>query len=1339
MTKYKKTSSLGKAGSIGFNQKEAKEIRKNFIPVTNLDHLALYLDGTKFSPESFDRFFDSNLRKKGAQVFNLKWIKNGGAKVDQLALSIKNDVQGYNVKDESEIIADIQYLVTTYPAGFTEYFFEASQHNEDEYNDNANYSDMENEIEREQANEAFEAGLKKSLKPKIRLKRTVKTVTKTVTKRKTVNKTKQAYTPELAILKRFFALNNKPVKVTQLTSLQSGLKTAIATGKNHMQLIKTINAKLNVAIIKLQNANIGNIKKFEISKDLLAKVNAVVTAPEVKQVTLGNFDKIEWGINGYGSEYSDYKLGVIYRHKTKTGYDYKYKIGSMSYLAKSLNDAKSKIDVYTDKNIKKANLGTVEMNLQQYLNQENPIKEVRVILDEKDYKLGYFYKFSPYESRQQIFITNPQFVKEHGGIEYVLKNGGSTLYTTDGDGNAKRPSVFVINNKKTSLGSPKKSVKGNWTLGDKKKLAKEIGHEFYNAEDWRKLTGKEKPKSKVSLGSFVSEQKEAIKDAANDVKNAADLLAKAKKNKEAATKIAQLKKGLDKYTEIYLNLLAKLPKTQALDRSQTSLFKNESKPQTSLFGDGLHGIEQYTKKEAIALGIIDNLGNNLAGIEPKAKNPYDVINRIIIKQINKGVIPWEIPWSMDKGKALKPMNFGSKREYRGVNFWSLICEMEIKGHNIPYFLTSKQIADKGGKIQTGAKPYYVTYYGKFVTSEVETNKETGVQETEEKLIKFLKLYVVYNIEDTDLKFDLPDNKPAPQVERIEAAEAIINNMPKKPTIKFGGNEAFYSPLKDLVQMPKIENFKIKDRYYSTFFHELVHSTKNDKRCGSDSFRKNSQKFGDKQYSWEELVAELGACYLCGEAGILHKTVQHSAAYTKGWANSLVKFIGNDKTYFFKAANYAQKAADFILDKHQEPKEKQPPVKKDTNSKKNGLKDLTIKWAEGNQANFDKFPKKYKTWELAHKATIAIFNDATKDGIDSYNKVKFTATFNDGETYDGRLDVSNKTDNPTKTKNVFGSHIVDYLDYMANKAPDKTPEKKKEITEYLKTYDFGVEIPASLQGMNKTAVAKKKNQKGGKKSLNGLGEILTKNDFSTIAKNAGASVKSPFQTMDKLVSGGTYQLEGERGKLLGNLGQVDCSITIRGDQGAGKSQLMWQLVDDFAEIGKNVAVVSPEMNGSSPTISKYRDKYIKPKNQNKVLFTDKKLTVKAIKDLSNAFDVVFVDSFNQLENYEQSQFDWLCKQLPNKCIVGLFQSTTGGEMRGGNKPEFDAYVNIEVVKVDDSFINNYAVCTKNRFGGTGAKYNISTQKIMKPTSTALAGVAKKRASKKTVKKVTKSVK
>lgn len=574
----------------------------------------------------------------------------------------------------------------------------------------------------------------------------------------------------------------------------------------------------------------------------------------------------------------------------------------------------------------------------------------------------------------------------------------------------------------------------------------------------------------------------------------------------------------------------------------------------------LYGIEIYNQQQAEKLGILEN---GLCGVD-KPRNPYDVVNRIIIRKLQTGTVPWETPWVYDiNGFTVVPRNFGSNRNYEGINFWATLWEMDVRNHTQPFFLTKKQIAEFGGKLNKGAKPYYITYYGKFTAVEENTNKN-GKIELDEKIIRFLKLYSVYCIEDTTGIDYEPVQKITPKKAiRIESAEQIIKNMPKRPKIIFGGNKASYSPSTDIVRMPKPENFKQIDRYYSTLFHELIHSTQNDKRCGTDHFRKNSKRFADKQYSWEELVAELGACYLCSQAGILHKTVSYSASYIDGWAKALQTFIKNDKTYFFKAANYAQKAADFIL-------------------RKDGLNGLL---PEDNAINGDEIVK-----------TI---------------------------------------------KEVFPSATV-------------------------------IEIP------------EKKNP----------------------------NKKHPFTNVNELQSGGTYQLNGELGKFLGNLGEVDCSVTIRGDQGAGKSQLMWQMVDAFADINKRVAIISPEMSGKSPTIQKYRDQFIKPSNQSKILFTDKKLSVEEIAKLAHNFDVVFVDSFNQLENYQQKQFEWLSKQLPTKCIIGLFQSTTGGEMRGGNSPEFDAYINVEVNKVDDSFKNNYAVCTKNRFGSTGVKYNISKQKIVK---------------------------
>jgi antirestriction protein ArdC len=732
-------------------------------------------------------------------------------------------------------------------------------------------------------------------------------------------------------------------------------------------------------------------------------------------------------------------------------------------------------------------------------------------------------------------------------------------------------------------------------------------------------------------------------------------------------------------------------------------------------GELLFGVDLYTKAEAAELGLLDG---SLAGTG-KPRNPYDVVNRIIINQLDKGVVPWEMPWTMDKGKSVAPQNYGSKRDYRGINFWNLICEMDMRNHEVPYFLTSKQVADKGGKIAKGAKPYYVTYYGKFNVTETEIDKETGDTETLEKAIRFLKLYAVYNIEDTDLQFDKPDNKPAKEVERISSAEEILEGMPKKPKIKFGGNQAFYSPSQDLVQMPKPENFKQIDRYYSTFFHELVHSTKDDKRCGTDHFRKNSKAFGDKQYSWEELVAELGASYLCSEAGILHKTVGQSAAYIKGWAKSLQQYIKEDKTYFFKAANYAQKAADFILNKN------------------NAISGVDLNLDFGPVYNqFADSPKRAIKHLLKVKTGICS-NVFYREDI-GYIDLPYGSNNSKNQGF-GLIHILGKHGDEIRQ---LGFDVSDFLTICINQGHYKTSKLKNRIklesSMFRIIIDFDKKQKAfvlsafdlrkkALSGINGTIdgidftkrplyvsteanITKNKQRNN---TINGVDEIIK------IAKEVypEADVREikpmhPFTNMDKLQSGGTYQLKGELGKFLGNLGEVDCSITIRGDQGAGKSQLMWQLVDAFATIGKRVAVESPEMSGNSPTISKYRDQFISPENQSKILFTDQKLTVQQLKDFADMYDVLFVDSFNQLKEYQQYQFEWLSKQLPNKCIIGLFQSTTGGEMRGGNKPEFDAYVNIEVNKVDDSFVNNYAVCTKNRFGGTGLKYNISKRKIVK---------------------------
>lgn len=122
-----------------------------------------------------------------------------------------------------------------------------------------------------------------------------------------------------------------------------------------------------------------------------------------------------------------------------------------------------------------------------------------------------------------------------------------------------------------------------------------------------------------------------------------------------------------------------------------------------------------------------------------------------------------------------------------------------------------------------------------------------------------------------------------------------------------------------------------------------------------------------------------------------------------------------------------------------------------------VKEITIHWAEGDNSRYDKFPKTYTTWEDSNNAILPVYSDIVKENVEgTYNKVKFTVKFEDGEEYEGRLDVSEKEDNPMKTHNVIGKHIKEFLDYQLSEKSRTTEDKKKEVREWLEKYDLGLE-------------------------------------------------------------------------------------------------------------------------------------------------------------------------------------------------------------------------------------------------------------------------------------------
>jgi len=288
---------------------------------------------------------------------------------------------------------------------------------------------------------------------------------------------------------------------------------------------------------------------------------------------------------------------------------------------------------------------------------------------------------------------------------------------------------------------------------------------------------------------------------------------------------------------------------------------------------------------------------------------YQKVTDRIIVLLEKGTVPWKRTWS-SYGMA---KNYATGHQYTGINAILMNCTP----HEIPYFLTFKQAKQLGGKVKKGAKAEQVIYFSIYYKDE---NNKTITREKARALkakgqdiavLKFIKYFNVFPIEQVEgIAYDLPEVQLSDN-EKIERCEQVIQHMPNAPKIDvLSSSRAFYSPHKDRVQMPAINQFESSEEYYCTLFHEIVHSTGHQKRLNRPSLSQYAP-FGSKLYSEEELLAEMGASFLCAHCGIDYEAVtENSAAYIAGWLQKLRA----DKKFLFKSAAEAQKAVDYIKGK-----------------------------------------------------------------------------------------------------------------------------------------------------------------------------------------------------------------------------------------------------------------------------------------------------------------------------------------------------------------------------------------------------------------------------------------
>lgn len=272
-------------------------------------------------------------------------------------------------------------------------------------------------------------------------------------------------------------------------------------------------------------------------------------------------------------------------------------------------------------------------------------------------------------------------------------------------------------------------------------------------------------------------------------------------------------------------------------------------------------------------------------------NIYQMISDRIIAQLEQGIIPWNKPWTGTRDGAYNRI---SKKPY------SLINQMLLR-HSGEY-ASYKQWQECGGQVKKGEKAEVVVFWKPTQVKEEKDGEETI------RTVPVLRYYSVFHITQVD-NVEPIEKSELNDIDPIQDAEKILNDYISAEGIKLEkelSDRAYYSPLRDVIHLPLIEQFTDAAEYYSVAFHEATHSTMKETRCNRPQ---KMAAFGTENYSKEELVAEIGSAALLNITGIeTEKTFKNNAAYVQNW----LQVLKNDNRFIVSASSKAEKAVKYIL-------------------------------------------------------------------------------------------------------------------------------------------------------------------------------------------------------------------------------------------------------------------------------------------------------------------------------------------------------------------------------------------------------------------------------------------
>jgi antirestriction protein ArdC len=283
------------------------------------------------------------------------------------------------------------------------------------------------------------------------------------------------------------------------------------------------------------------------------------------------------------------------------------------------------------------------------------------------------------------------------------------------------------------------------------------------------------------------------------------------------------------------------------------------------------------------------------------KDIYSEITSQLIAAIEADPGKPELPWRKSSGPLFMPVNALTQNAYNGVNIVSLWVAAEVRGYSSPVWATYRQWQELGAQVRGGEKSSPVIFYKEFETDPDPDNADDDGKR------RVARASRVFNAAQVDGYAQPEEPWALGPVERLAAADRFV--LATGARIEHGGESAFYRPSTDHIQMPSEGLFcgtatmTRSEGYYATLVHELTHWSGASSRLARDM----GKRFGDHAYAAEELVAEIGAAFLCAELGITQEPRADHAQYLAQW----LRLLKEDSRAIFAASAKAAEAASFL--------------------------------------------------------------------------------------------------------------------------------------------------------------------------------------------------------------------------------------------------------------------------------------------------------------------------------------------------------------------------------------------------------------------------------------------